>query len=415
VIPLLLAALLLQETKPASAPASAPRPPEEGPLLAIRVKRAETVSQGPIEGATILVQGGRIATVGPNVPVSRRAKVVEAGDLVAVPGWVIPWSRLGMSPGRARGSNPHLRAMDELDPHDPLWRKLLERGATTIAVAPYGGGISGRGAILRPRGSRASEMALVPDAFLAVDFEASTPSKQQIRQALQGAERELEKLEKAAEDRRKAESRPASAPSTQPSTQPATRPAPETRPAPLDPKVEPLVRLLERKTRALVALSGPGEYLHFRDAVEDFEFDTVLVVSPMLYQVADRMGQAKETAVLPPDIRFEPQTRNRVNAAAILSRAGVRIAFAPSPPTLEGYESYPFLVGEVVKAGLPRDVALRAMTLTPAELLGVADRVGSIEEGKDANLLFFDGDPLDARARLRKVLFEGEFVFEAAP
>jgi hypothetical protein len=410
VIPLLLAlAAALQDSRPAPAPASAPRPREEGPLLAIRVKRAETVSQGPIEEATILVKGGRIATVGPNVPVSRRAKVVEARELVAVPGWVIPFSHAGVSPGRARGMNAHLRAVDEIDPFDPLWKKLLERGATTIAVAPFGGGISGRGAILRPRGSKVSELALVPDAFLAVDFEASTQGKQQLRQALQNAEHELEKLEKTAE------TRPATAPATQPATQPATRPAPATQPAPLDPKVEPFVRLLERKTRAFVALSGPGEYLHFRDAAKDVEFDAVLVGNSPLYQVADRMGDSKESVVLPPDIGFVPQTRNRVNAAAILSRAGVKIAFVPAPANLEGYESYPFRVGEVVKAGLDRNVALRAMTLTPAEFLGVADRVGSIEEGKDANLLFFDGDPFDARARLRKVLFEGAFVYEATP
>ena len=206
-----------------------------------------------------------------------------------------------------------------------------------------------------------------------------------------------------------------SKPATQPSTQPASKPAEEFKPPALDPKIEPLVRLLEKKTKAFVSLGGPAEYLQFRESVKDFEFDRVLVGNSMIYQIADRLAEAKETVILPPEIAFEPQTRNRVNAPAVLSRAGVKIAFTPSPPNLEGHGTFPFRVAEVVKGGLDRAAALRAMTLTPAEILGVADRVGSLEEGKDANILFFDGDPFDPRSRLRKVMLEGEFVHEATP
>jgi imidazolonepropionase-like amidohydrolase len=170
------------------------------------------------------------------------------------------------------------------------------------------------------------------------------------------------------------------------------------------------VKLLRKELRAIVSLDGPAEVLHFRDAARGFEFERAIVGMSSLHLVADRLGEAKESVVLPPEIAFVPFTRNRVNPPAVLHRAGAKIAFVPSPATLEGIEAYPFRVGEVVKAGLPRDVALRAMTLTPAEILGVADRVGSIAEGKDANVLFFDRDPFDPAARLRRVLLEGKFV-----
>jgi imidazolonepropionase-like amidohydrolase len=67
-------------------------------------------------------------------------------------------------------------------------------------------------------------------------------------------------------------------------------------------------------------------------------------------------------------------------------------------------------VGEVVNAGLPSDVALRAMTLEAAEILGVADRVGSIEKGKDANLVFLTGSPFEATSKIAAVMLDGEFV-----
>jgi len=400
----------------------------QAPVLAIRVARAETVSGGAIEGATILVEGGKIVAVGEKVPVPRGAKEVDATDLVAVPGWVVPFSRFTVSPGRSRGTNAQLRVMDEIDRFDEVWGEILRRGVTTVAVAPYGAGIAGQGAVLRPDGEAAE--ALVPSAFLSIDLALETASKQLLRQALENGKKEIERLEKAKKEaEKKAESRPATRPATRPSAEsrPATRPAPETRPATRpargpatrpakeeppkpDPKLEPLVRLLKKELRALVSLDGPAEVLHFLDAARGFEFERAIVGASSLHLVADRLAETKESVVLPPEITFAPFTRNRVNAAAVLLRAGVRIAFVPSPATRDGIEAYPFRVGELVKAGLPRDAALRAMTLAPAEMLGVADRVGSLEEGKEADVLFFDRDPFDPAARLRRVLLGGTFV-----
>jgi imidazolonepropionase-like amidohydrolase len=73
----------------------------------------------------------------------------------------------------------------------------------------------------------------------------------------------------------------------------------------------------------------------------------------------------------------------------------------------------PLCAGMAVKHGLPYEAALKAITITPAEIIGVADRVGSIEEGKDADLRILDGDPLELRTKVEMVLIDGEIVYKA--
>ena len=83
--------------------------------------------------------------------------------------------------------------------------------------------------------------------------------------------------------------------------------------------------------------------------------------------------------------------------------------FSDSPESLQGVF---FRVGELVKCGLSRETALRALTLVPAEILGIEKRVGSLEVGKDADLLLFSGDPLSSQSRLREVYINGKQVFQ---
>ena len=94
-----------------------------------------------------------------------------------------------------------------------------------------------------------------------------------------------------------------------------------------------------------------------------------------------------------------------------LSRAGAKIAFMPRSETNPDHKNWLAHVGEVVNAGLDRATALRALTLEPASVLGVDKRLGSLEKDKDANMLFFSGDPLEPGSKLEAVMLEGRIVF----
>ena len=90
--------------------------------------------------------------------------------------------------------------------------------------------------------------------------------------------------------------------------------------------------------------------------------------------------------------------------------AGAKVTFVPTGDSVGAHESWLRDVGQLVRAGLDADAALSAMTLHGAELLRVDDRVGSLDEGKHANILFFDGDPFAATTNLEAILLEGDFI-----
>ena len=182
----------------------------------------------------------------------------------------------------------------------------------------------------------------------------------------------------------------------------------------VDAKVQPFKDLREGKLRALVGMRTAGDFLHWLDAIGDEEFDWDVRV-PMVryldvYEVADRLGEHEVRLVLEPEITLQPSTLRQRNLPAELARAGVKLVLVPRSDSLGAVETWLSDIGVIVAAGLDRQVGLRAATLEAAEVLGMADRVGSLEVGKDANLIFFEGDPLEPSSRLRAVMLEGEFV-----
>src|SRR5262249_43520558 len=130
------------------------------------------------------------------------------------------------------------------------------------------------------------------------------------------------------------------------------------------------------------------------------------------YKVAKPLGEKKASVVLLAELTNEPLTVNRLNLPAILAKAGAKIALRPPNDSPEGYQVLRYQVGELIKSGLDRDAALRSITLAPAEMLGLASRIGSIETGRDANLILLDGDPFQPTSRIRTVLLEGKIAYE---
>jgi imidazolonepropionase-like amidohydrolase len=339
-----------------------------------------------IEGATILLSGGTIQEVGKDVKVPDGAKVVDGRGWTALPGLIHAGSRLGLSRGGDAGGagvTPHHRAAEEVNPALDVFDRFARAGFTLAAVHPAGGAVGGLGAVLRPLGGDREAMLVERDAFLRITMEASTAVKDALRQALEGARKAIDAEKKT----------------------PAQKP---------DERTAPLVRFLKGELPGLVAVSTASEILHFwqvLDGFGDFTPSVVFVATADAWKAADELGRRKARVLLRPEIVFAPFTRDRVNPAAELARAGARVGLVPWSDATEGLEGHLFRVAELVKLGLPRDVALRAITTAPAEFLGLQKRFGAIEKGKEADLLLFDGDPLSAGARLRRVYLAGREAF----
>jgi len=442
----------------------------DGGALAIRVGKAETIAHGTIEHAVILIEDGKITAIGEDLPIERGIPVLDRPHWTVMPGLVHPYSRMGLESRGGSGFEPQQVPTGELYPLDPIYSDLLERGVTTLGLYPAGTGIPGQAIALRPQGKERAEMLLTESAYLKVEFRADPRSKKMIRDAFAKVDEYVEKEKKAHEkwekdaekakkkepekkpeekkpdekkpDEKKPEGKgqvlgegafeaqdPEQDPSTSqdPAGASAQEPKPDDKkdekkeegPGPYvppepDAKVKPFIALRAKKLRALVALSSAADYLHWLDAIskEDFLWDLRLPLTRQAdyYEVADKLGEKKVRVVMEPEITLQPGTMRQRNLSAELSRAGAKIVLIPRADSVSAVETWLASVGNVVAAGLDRQVALRAVTLEAAEVLGLAARVGSLEVGKDANLIFFAGDPLEPSTPLEAVMLEGHFV-----
>ena len=145
---------------------------------------------------------------------------------------------------------------------------------------------------------------------------------------------------------------------------------------------------------------------------QEFDFELVLDHGTESYLIADRVAAAGVPVLYGPLIvsRSKVEVRHRTPAApGILARAGVKVSIITDHPVVP----IDFLATQAslaVREGMDHDEALRAITLNPAEVMGVADRIGSIEQGKDADLVLWEGDPLDVRNRTLRVWQAGREV-----
>jgi imidazolonepropionase-like amidohydrolase len=361
-------------------------------VLAIVNVRIITVTKGDVASGTIVIKGGQIAEIGESVRAPTGATVLDGKGLVAFPGLVHPYTRIGSRRGSGFGdgagaSNPHVLAYDDFTPASDVLTQLPRSGFTTIAIYPSAGTVSGQAVALKPFGASRDEMVVARSAYLRLDMDASTAAKDQLR-------RDYEAGKKAFEAQKK------------------TPPPPDKKP---DERLDPWIRHLKGEMSAIVDISSAAEFAHFRQVVkayDDLKAPTAYVLPAEAYKAADKIGELKPRVIVSPDLTFLPFTRTRVNVAAELSQAGAEVALAPTNDSLAAFDGFLFRVTEMVKYGLDRGAALRAVTIVPAQILGLDKRVGSLEAGKDADIILFDGDPLSATARIQRVLINGKIAWE---
>ncbi len=182
-----------------------------------------------------------------------------------------------------------------------------------------------------------------------------------------------------------------------------------------DPNMEAVLEVLTGKKPLRVEAHLAEDILNVLDLAEEFPLKIILEGCSEGYRVGKEIRDANVAVVLGPTLLSALPQRNshrfeRAGNAARLEEHEVMIALGSSGSApLEGR----FLrasAGLAVSHGLSRESALRALTVVPATILGIEDRVGTLEKGKDADLVIFDGDPLDARSRVTKVMVNGMWV-----
>ncbi len=396
------------------------------PPTAYRSARVHTVSGAVLENATLLVEKGRIAGVGPDVGIPAGAEVVDLAGRTVIPGLIDAASSILVPPGERAGGAADFDILDALDRYRRDPEEALEEGVTTVYVGPSSaGGVGGLGAVVRLDPERtvlASRCALKVTLGGGGGGETSSADQRyeayrQLRQAFQAAKQYVEALEKHAKDLAEHEQK-------KKQLEAEKKPVPD---APAKPKTDPrnevLARALDPKRPLPVRIEAHfgDSILHALRLAEEFKLRAVLECATEGARVAAEVARAGMPVVAGPVFRYGPGTveylEHSIATPAALARAGVPLAigsFGDERAGHTGTGATRFLAESAALAasrGLTREQALSAITLQAARLLGIDRTHGSIEKGKVADFVVLTGEPFEAGTRVERTVLGGKTAF----
>jgi imidazolonepropionase-like amidohydrolase len=391
------------------------------PPLAFKGATIHTAAGPAIAKGTLVVHEGKITAVGgPDTPIPMGATVIDAAGKTIIPGLVDTHSHIGIYPRPSvpahsdgnEGSGPvqsGLRALDAIWPDDPGIRMAVAGGITCANIMPGSGNvIGGQTLYVKLRGRTIDEMRLVPGAVLgglkmangenpkSFNFGRNkvAPATRMKLAALQRAE-----FVKAREYKRKWEEY----------AKAKKGPEPER-----DPAMESLLEVLDRKRTVHFHSHRADDLLTAVRLSKEFGFELVLQHATEGYRVASELAAAKVPASLTlvdsPGGKLEAMGVLEENAAALV-KAGVKVAI-----NTDDYitESRFFLrTGAIaVRGGMTEDEALKALTIHPAGMMHLDDRLGSLAAGKDADFVLLSGSPFSAYTQVLATYIDGKKRFD---
>jgi imidazolonepropionase-like amidohydrolase len=400
-------------TMPASVSEPAPvHITNDAPTIAIMNARIVPVTSPVIEKGTLVIKGGRIVALGPDVAVPAGADVIDATGSEVYPGWIEPNTSLGLDEPGPRGFqdtseqtplNPELRTRVAFHVESDGIPVARSNGVTTVGVAPNGGVLGGEVAVMNLDGWTWEQATLRNVAGISMQFPPIRPPRR--FGAPPPKDESYDDLKKARDkkvDEVAALLARAHAYSAMPS---ASRPT--------DWVLQALVPVVDNALPIFVNADTESD---IKDAVafaDRAKVRIIIVGGAEAPLVASLLKQKNIPVVFGPvqdlPTRQDFHQADRYRAAAALAEAGVKFAF-----TIGGDETFernlPYQAAESIAWGLGRDAALRALTIDAAAILGVDKEVGSLEPGKLANLFIARGDPLEVRTEVTEVIVAGRRV-----
>jgi imidazolonepropionase-like amidohydrolase len=384
-----------------------------GPVTAIINARIHPITQATIERGTIVMRGGRIEAVGADVQVPAGAEVVDAQGADVYPGFVDGRTSLGLNEPGPRGFedvqemldiNAAIRANVAYQSDSDAIAVARVNGVTSVGVMPAGGLLGGQAAVMNLDGWTWEEATLQPTAGVTFQFPNIGGTGGGFGGSQQPQQRKYDELKRERDARVKVvEDTLAHARAY------AQIPSAERR---IDWNLEALVPIVEGRQPLFVQAANETQ---IRDAVAFADRTGVRIVitggteSPLVAPLLrEKNIPVLLGSVLTLPTREDLHHAATYRAAAELAEAGVKFGFATG--SYQNVRLLPYEAAISVAWGLPRDRALRALTIDTAEILGVGDRIGSIEPGKVANLVIWQGDPLELRTPVPRVFVAGRDV-----
>ncbi len=381
--------------------------------IALTRAHIHPVSQPDMPDATILFAGGKIVAIGKDVQLPPETKIIDLNGKHVYPGLFEAHSQMGLIEiGAVRATddqsetgtiNPNSKALVAVNPDSEIIPVTRSNGVLLALSAPRGGLVSGKSAVLQLDGWTYEDLALQAETALQIDWPSLTEptrgdaeARKKAREQQQQALRDVEKLFVDAEayvQARKANSSDQA----------------------FDIRLEAMTPVIEGKLPLMVRAN---ELAQIESAVGFAVAQNVRIILLGGYDAplcADLLRKHKVPVIVSSVYRLPQRAYEPYDHAYTLPKRlyDAKILFCISgSDRSETWNArlLPYHAAVAAAFGLPRDEALKAVTLYPAEILGVADRVGSLEQGKDATLIVSSGDPLETTTQVEMAFIQGRDV-----
>lgn len=396
-------------------------PSQDGGTIVLRGGKLLTITHGVIEKGVLVMENGKIAAVGAegSVSVPHGAKVIDVTGMTVYPGLIDSETHLGLTEIEAdKMTNDLIELSDEIMPHmhvsDAFHAESVVipvtriNGVTNAIIAPANQDtLPGQDAFIQLAGGSADEMLMVRDIALPLNF----TGKQRRNENFQNAKYPMTRMGMAAQLRQAfLDAQDYERKMTAYESKKASGDA-KGEPPKHDLKLEALLPYLHGKKPVVLAVEEPSDLLTALDLANEFHLKVILNHLEHSASLLDKVAATGFPVIVGP-IYEQPKEWERYDAVfkvpAEMARRGIKIAFASYDT--HNSRNLPYAAGYAVAFGLPHDEALKAITLNPAQIWGVDDRLGSLDTGKLANVVVANGDPLDVKTDVKHVFINGEEI-----
>jgi imidazolonepropionase-like amidohydrolase len=397
----------------ANASDTIPAPPQVKPI-AIKGATIHPVTGPDIPSGTIVFENGKITAIGPDAAIPAGAEVIEAEGKHVYPGLINANTVLGLVEiGAVRSTvdveetgaiNPNIRSITSVNPDSELIPVARAAGVLSALSVPEGGIISGQSALLRLDGWTPEEMTVLSPAAMHLRWPNLTiDHRPRARKSVKDQQKEMEKAQKQICDAFQI---------ARSYWKARKNPGPDFK---SDLRWEALMPVFDGKLPLFVHASTLAQIQAAMAWAKEMQFKIVLVDGDDAWRVAAQLKDTDTAVVLGPATSLPPRRDDAYDSAwssaAKLQQAGVRFCIASNGRGGEtnernvGYEA-----GLAAGYGLPKEEALKAVTIYPAQILGVSDCLGSLEKGKAATLIVTNGDPLDFPTQVESAFIDGRKI-----
>ena len=362
----------------------------------------------------MLIDGGKIAAIGEKVNAPADCEVIDAQGALVCPGFIDAHTHIGLHEEAVRWEGadynemsgpvtPEMRAIDAINPRDEAFRVALSGGVTTACTGPGSANvIGGTFTAIKLHGRDVDDMIIReaiamkiamgenPKGCYGQQGKKTPVTRMAIAALLRGT---LAKAKKYAADIAVADA--------------------ENKPRPFDFQMEAMLPVINREIPLKAHAHRADDILTVLRVCKEFDVDVTLDHVTEGHLIVDQLVEAKRPVLVGPSLgsksKFELKEKS-FETPGILAKAGLDVCIITDAPVIP-LNYLPLCAGLAVREGMDEDAAWRAITINPAKVAGIAERVGSLEKGKDADFAIWQGNPLkDIQARAEMVFVGGENV-----